>query len=184
MKMQEKILLHVCCAPCAIVPHRMLQAENFAVATFFYNPNIQPYKEFCRRRDAVREWAARDAWTLTLRDEYPIEEWLSGALQEAAGRCAYCYRSRLEEAANQALAAGCRYFTTSLLISPYQQHDKIAALGKAVGENKGIEFLYRDFRPQWSAGVQASREAELYRQPYCGCIFSERDRYSNLDTRI
>jgi len=175
--MTDKVLLHVCCAPCALAPYRRLQQEGLQVQAFFFNPNIQPYKEFCRRRDTVRQWAEAEGWQISYDLDYPLEQWVRAALADGAGRCHYCYLVRLERAAAEAKLQGCRYFTTSLLISPYQQHELIAAVGKAVGERAGVEFLYRDFRTNWEEGVRISREQELYRQPYCGCVFSERDRY-------
>ena len=92
-------------------------------------------------------------------------------------RCGYCYRVRMEETAKYAAENGYDSFTTTLLISPYQNHEMICAVAKAMGEKYGVEFLYRDFRPLFQAGQEYAREHGFYMQKYCGCIFSEEDRY-------
>ena len=99
------------------------------------------------------------------------------------GRCAYCYRVRMEETARYAAQNGYDSFTTSLLISPYQNHEAICATARAMGEKYGVEFLYRDFRPLFQAGQEFARAHGLYMQKYCGCIFSEEDRYMGAKRR-
>ena len=93
------------------------------------------------------------------------------------GRCAYCYRVRMEETARYAAEHGFDSFTTSLLISPYQNHEAICAVARAMGGEYGVEFLYRDFRPLFREGQQFARDHGFYMQKYCGCVFSEEDRY-------
>jgi len=173
------LLVHICCAPCACLPVRSLREEGYRIKAFFYNPNIHPFREYQRRRDAVAKWAEHEAVAVTYASGYQLEEFLQGAVptHQAGERCRYCYQLRLDAAAAQAAAAGCPVFTTSLLISPYQKHDLIKELGQESAARHGVEFLYRDLRPLWRAGVALSKELDLYRQPYCGCIYSEKERY-------
>ncbi|MBP2652876.1 MAG: queH [Firmicutes bacterium] len=171
------MLLHVCCGPCAAYPVEYLKAKGFDVVGYFYNPNIHPYKEFRRRLETAEEFAAKVGLEFIIDDSYQLEDFLRLALDAPEGRCRECYHLRLRQAARYAKANGYDYFTTTLLVSPYQQHDVIKAIGENIAAQEGIAFLYFDFRLGWHEGVKISKELELYRQPYCGCVFSERDRY-------
>lgn len=173
-----RVLMHICCGPCSIFPLQSLREQGYNDITgYFYNPNIHPYKEFTRRLDTLKEFAALRDLPLIVDDRYTLEEFLSAALQAPQGRCRMCYEVRLRQAAAYAKAEGYEAFTTSLLVSPYQKHDLIREVGEQVAAEFGVAFLYQDFRTGWSEGVQTSRDLELYRQPYCGCIFSEKERY-------
>jgi len=171
------ILLHVCCANCAIYPLRVLREQNHQVAGYFFNHNIHPYQEYERRLHAVRNFAGQVGLEMRYRDEYRLEEFLSRTATEPESRCDYCYRSRLEDTARVAAEEGFDAFTTSLLYSRYQQHEKIRQYGLDLASRFQIEFFYQDFRPGWQEGIKASRALGLYRQQYCGCIYSEKDRY-------
>ncbi len=173
-----KMLLHVCCGPCACFPVKRLREQGHELVGFFYNPNIHPYKEFARRLETAREFAAKVGLDLAVDPAYTLEEYLSSALAAGGGRCRNCYELRLRQAARYAREHDFDCFTTTLLVSPYQQHETIKAVGESVAAHEGVPFCYIDFRPGWQEGVQTSKELELYRQPYCGCIFSERDRYN------
>ena len=172
-----RILLHICCGPCAAFPVRHLCEQGHELTGYFYNPNIHPYKEFRRRLDTSREFAAKEGLDLVVDDAYTLEDFLAGALAAGADRCRACYELRLDRAAAYAAAHGYDCFTTTLLVSPYQRHEAIRAAGERAADGAGVPFLYIDFRPGWPEGVRISKELELYRQPYCGCVFSERDRY-------
>lgn len=172
-----KILLHMCCANCAIYPLNMLRGENHEVTGFFFNHNIHPYQEYRRRLDTVQQYAERADLEMIIRDEYLLEEFLGQVAESPGSRCDYCYRSRLEEAARTAAERGCEAFTSSLLYSRYQQHDTIRAWGEDMAKRYAVPFLYRDFRPGWKEGINISKAMGLYRQQYCGCIYSEKDRY-------
>jgi predicted adenine nucleotide alpha hydrolase (AANH) superfamily ATPase len=172
-----RLLLHVCCGPCAIYPVEVLGAQGHQVTGFFHNPNIHPYLEFRRRSDAVREFAARVGLEVIYRNDYQLEEFLAEVAPRPDRRCDYCYRSRLEETARLAAAEGFDGFSTTLLYSRYQQHEKIRTFGAELAERFGVSFLYQDFRPGWQQGIAASKSMGLYRQPYCGCIYSEKERY-------
>jgi epoxyqueuosine reductase len=170
----SRLLLHICCAPCLCHPHRVLTAEAVDFTGFWYNPNIQPYREYQARLQAVEDFTRTRKMPAVFRDEYPLERTLELLARE---RCRGCYRVRLEETARQAKAQGFQAFSSTLLYSIYQKHDLIKDLGRELAQEYGIEFYYRDFRPGWEEGRRLSVEHGLYRQKYCGCIFSERDRY-------
>ena len=171
------ILLHICCANCAIYPVRTLRESGHDVDGYFFNHNIHPYQEYRRRLQAVEEYASATDLNVIYKDEYLLEDFLAQVATEPAGRCTYCYQSRLKEAAAYATVAGYDAFTTSLLYSRYQNHELIRKLGEELGRHYGIEFLYDDFRAGWQEGIKASKSMGLYRQQYCGCIYSEKDRY-------
>jgi predicted adenine nucleotide alpha hydrolase (AANH) superfamily ATPase len=171
------VLLHVCCANCAIYPVKVLREQNHQVTGFFFNPNIHPYQEFKRRLDTVRDYAERTELPMTYRDDYLLEEFLARTAPAPGSRCGYCYHSRLEETASFAARNGYEALSTSLLYSRFQQHDTIREYGQALARRFGIDFLYQDFRAGWKEGIDASRAMGLYRQQYCGCIYSEKDRY-------
>ena len=114
---------------------------------------------------------------LVVVNEYGLRQFVQNVADNIDGRCGYCYRVRMEETARYAAEHGFDSFTTSLLISPYQNHEAIVAVARAMGQEYGVEFLYRDFRPLFRAGQDFAREHGFYMQKYCGCIFSEEDRY-------
>jgi predicted adenine nucleotide alpha hydrolase (AANH) superfamily ATPase len=171
------VLLHICCAPCAIYPLGELRAGGMAVTGFFYNHNIHPYREYRQRLDTVREYATKVDLPVIYRDEYRLEEFLATVAANPSTRCLYCYASRLEMAAKTAVAGGFDAFTSSLLYSRYQKHDIIREIGERLGAQYNVHFLYDDFRRGWRQGIDISRELGLYRQQYCGCIYSEKERY-------
>jgi predicted adenine nucleotide alpha hydrolase (AANH) superfamily ATPase len=172
-----KILLHTCCAPCACYPTEKLTQAGQQFTLLFYNPNIQPYKEFKHRLATLREFVVKKNYQLVLDKSYPLETWVRGALNEPTVRCAYCYRTRLRYAAAYAASNGFDAFSTTLLVSPYQKHDLIRQLAEEAADEFKIPFYYEDFRVGYQRGVDISLELGLYRQPYCGCVFSERDRF-------
>ncbi|RJQ08737.1 MAG: hypothetical protein C4551_04710 [Bacillota bacterium] len=176
------MLLHVCCGPCAVHPHRALVAEGYSPLGFFFNPNIQPSREYRRRLDTAQDYASRSGLDLEVAGGYRPELHLEATLpvrKDRDVRCRACYDLRLTEAAREATARGLGEFTTTLLVSPYQLHDEVRRAGEAAAERAGgeVRFTYRDFRPGWREGVALSRELGLYRQPYCGCLWSEVERY-------
>lgn len=172
-----KILLHTCCGPCSIFPTMRLADEGHEFSLYYFNPNIHPYKEFKRRLNTLREYALLKKYTLIVDKNYPLEECVRGMLDEPTVRCAYCYRVRLEKTAIYAKENDFEAFSTSLLVSPYQKHDLIKLIAEEIAAKVGIPFYYEDYRNGYQEGVEVSKELEMYRQPYCGCVFSERDRY-------
>jgi hypothetical protein len=176
------ILLHICCANCAIYPVRVLREAHHEVTGFFFNHNIHPYQEYRRRLDTVKAYVATAELPLICIDEYGLEDFLSQVAQDPAGRCAYCYQSRLRRAAEFAASNGFDAFTSSLLYSRYQNHTLIRQSGEELAKQYAIPFLYQDFRSGWQEGIHASKAMGLYRQQYCGCIYSEKDRYHPRST--
>jgi predicted adenine nucleotide alpha hydrolase (AANH) superfamily ATPase len=156
---------------------QVLRAEGQQVTGFFFNPNIHPYQEYLRRLETLRKYADLAGLKVIYRDEYLLEEFLANVASTPAQRCLYCYASRLEAAAAEAVRLGFDAFTTTLLYSRYQKHDVIRDTGKRVGEKFGITFHYADFRKGWQEGIAVSKKMEFYRQQYCGCIYSEKERY-------
>ena len=171
-----KILLHICCAPCAIYPVQSLTRGTHEVHGFFYNPNIQPYQEFARRAAALEELAALRQLPVIWDRAYDLEHFLRLVAFREEERCRFCYHLRLSRAAQAARQGGFDAFTSTLLYSKYQKHELIREMGEDAAREAGPPFYYQDFRPGWRQGQDESRELGLYRQKYCGCIFSERDR--------
>jgi tRNA A37 threonylcarbamoyladenosine dehydratase/predicted adenine nucleotide alpha hydrolase (AANH) superfamily ATPase len=173
-----KLLFHCCCGPCAAGCIESLADETVAPTLFWYNPNIHPSAEYRSRRNALSAFAAAQKLELEMADEYGLRSFLreTASKTEAPERCELCYRMRLTKTAEYAAEKGFDAFSTSLLISPYQQHDVIRRLGEELAARYGMEFLYRDFRPLFRHGQAQARALGLYMQKYCGCIYSEEER--------
>lgn len=171
------ILLHICCANCAIYPVKTMREAGHDVTGYFFNHNIHPYQEYRRRLEAVETYAEIINLKVVYKDEYRLEEFLSQVASQPTNRCTYCYQSRLRQVAEQAVQQGYDAFSTSLLYSRYQNHELIRKLGEELASHYGITFLYEDFRQGWQDGIKASKVMGLYRQQYCGCIYSEKERY-------
>lgn len=175
-----KLLLHACCGPCACYPTEKLSGAGTAFSILYYNPNIHPYKEFKLRLRTLREFCERKDYDLIIDKAYPLEECVRGMLcetEQGSPRCAFCYRLRLRYAAAFAKEHGFDAFSTTLLVSPYQKHELIRKEAEAAAAEFGVPFYYEDWREGYQRGVELSLELGLYRQQYCGCVFSERDRY-------
>ncbi len=173
-----KTLLHICCANCAIYPVQILRDQGHDVTGYSYNPNIHPYLEFKRRLDTLKDYAERTDLSVIYREEYLLETFLAHVAADPAGRCSYCYQSRLEETARYAAENDYEAFTSSLLYSRFQKHAEIREQGETLARRFGIEFIYHNFRKGWNEGIAISKSMGLYRQQYCGCIYSEQDRYA------
>jgi len=164
------------------MPMADLRGEGHELRGLFYNPNIQPYTESQRRRETLEAWAQDQELPLIVQDEYEPEKWLRNVAWREDERCTPCLGQRLERAAAVAKKGGFDAFSTTLLYSIRQKHRLIKELGEAIGRGRGVKFLYRDWRPFWQEGIERSLAAGMYRQQYCGCIFSERDRYLGRPT--
>ncbi len=173
-----KTLLHSCCAPCSVACIEALREEGIEPVGFWYNPNIHPLLEYRARRDALIAYADRIGMELIAQDEYGLREFVAAVAPDIDGRCGHCYAVRADRTAAYAAAHGFESFTTTLLISPYQDHERLKAAMRAAGERHGVTFLARDFRPLFRGGQKKAREMELYMQKYCGCVFSEEERYT------
>lgn len=211
-----RILVHICCGPCAITVLQRLSGAGHTLAGFFLNPNIHPLAEYLRRREGAVQVAERLGIPLILPDAEPendapwhapdllreagIEAQVSGAfpphprLPDTAnpvpwlrlmagreeGRCELCWRIRLWRTARRAARDGFDAFTSSLLYSRHQNHALITALGEQAAAMYGITFAYEDFRTSWQQGIALSKEWGIYRQQYCGCVYSEYERYAKM----
>lgn len=173
------ILLHTCCGPCSIYPVISLREKGYDLRGFFYNPNIHPYTEFCKRKDTLKEYAAKIELPVIIDKNYELIEFLRNLSFRENERCRFCYELRLRKTAQIAKKGKLDAFTTTLLVSPRQNHNLLKELGTAIGKEVGVPFYYEDFRPGYKTAVQISKEENMYRQQYCGCIYSERDRYYN-----
>jgi epoxyqueuosine reductase len=176
-----RVLLHICCANCAIYPLQQLRGRGDAVAGYFFNPNIHPYQEYQKRLESLKRYSEIEGLEVICRDEYLLEEFLKNVSHRVDQRCGYCYTVRLEAAAREAKEKGFDQFSTTLLQSAHQNHALIRETGERIGREIGIPFYYEDFRPGWRKGLEVSKAMGLYRQQYCGCIYSEKERY--LPTR-
>ena len=171
------LLLHICCAPCSIMCVKTLRAEGIEPTGFWDNPNIHPFTEFRMRRNTLTEYAKSVGLELVVHGGYGLRPFLGEVGGDFDGRCAVCYRLRMRSAARYAAENGFSHFSSTLLISPYQNHELLAETAHAAGKEFGVSFLYRDFRPFFREGQECARALGLYMQKYCGCIFSEEERY-------
>jgi predicted adenine nucleotide alpha hydrolase (AANH) superfamily ATPase len=144
---------------------------------FFFKHNIHPYTECLKRQDTLEKYSSTIDLKVIYQEGYDLEGFIRGIAYRVANRCDYCYHERLKSTALMAKRGKFDYFTTTLLYSKYQKHDDIKSIGEAVGKSVGVPFLYNDFRPGWKTGVTESKRLGMYRQQYCGCIYSEKERY-------
>lgn len=174
----RRLLLHACCGPCAAYPTQQLRREEFAVAAFWYNPNIHPFAEHERRREAMARFAAAAELELRTAEGYDLVPFLRAvAGHESLGeRCRICYRLRLERTARAAREGGFDAFSTTLLISPHQDEAALREIGEEVGAAAGVPFYYERFRRGYGERGRQARELGLYLQDYCGCLYSEWER--------
>ncbi len=172
-----RILLHVCCGPCTVYPLQVLRDESIEVTGYFYNPNIHPYREFKRRIGALVAFAGKKKFALEIDRNYGLTEYLRRVVHHENNRCSICYDMRLTRTAARAVELGMDGFSTTLLYSKYQNHALLKEKCGQLAEKHGLQFVYRDFRKGWQQGIDESIAMDLYRQPYCGCIYSEQERY-------
>ena len=173
-----KLLMHACCAPCSVYCVDTLRKENIEPTIYWYNPNIHPYMEYKARRDTLKKYAEIENLNVIFNDEYGLDDFCKEAVKDLNARCInYCYPVRLRKTFEYAKQNGYDAVTTTLLYSIYQKHDYIKKLCEDLSKEYGIDFLYRDFRIGFWEGHDKAKELELYMQKYCGCIFSEEDRY-------
>ena len=179
MGIPTKILLHSCCAPCSLQFVKALNEEKILPDLHWYNPNIHPFTEYRSRRDSLQEFAGKAGLSLVMEDEYGLRVFVKEVElnTKPSFRCVFCYRLRLEKTAALAAEKGYDAFSATLLISPYQDHELIREIGEELSAVYGVEFFYRDFRPRFRQGQKEAREAGYYMQKYCGCIYSEEERY-------
>lgn len=169
--------MHICCSNCSIYPLQELTGRGLEVRGLWYNPNIHPYTEYEKRLESLKK--LQGLWNLDIEyaDEYALDDFLKSIVSRGKDRCSFCYYMRLERTAGLARKMSFDLFTTSLLASPYQKFDMIIQMGEEIGKRHGIGFHSEDLRQGWSISRGLSKELDLYRQKYCGCIYSEMERF-------
>ncbi len=172
-----RVLLHVCCGPCCIYPVKSLRNDGAEVMGFFYKHNIHPYSECLKRQQTLQDYAERIDLRVIYQEGYDLEGFLQNAVYREAHRCRQCYHDRLKSTALLAKRGKFNYFSSTLLYSKFQNHELVRSTGESIGKSIGVPFLYDDFRKGWKEGVETSKELGMYRQQYCGCIYSEKERY-------
>ena len=144
---------------------------------FFYRHNIHPFTECLKREETLKQYAQSIALKMIYQSGYELEKFLRGMAFREKDRCRVCYFERLNATALVAKKGKFNAFSTTLLYSRFQNHDLIRQTGESIAKKHGIQFFYHDFRDGWKQGVEESKALGLYRQQYCGCIYSEKDRY-------
>ncbi|MBN2120375.1 MAG: epoxyqueuosine reductase QueH [Candidatus Omnitrophica bacterium] len=175
----SKVLLHICCAGCATVCIQRLKAQGFEVSGVFYNPNIHPEEEYKKRKEDFFKISKK--FSLKAVDaEYDLDSWfefIKGCEEEKEGgrRCSLCFEFRLRKVCNISAREGFDFFATSLTISPHKNSKIINQIGSSIDVKR---FLSRDFKKEdgFKESVKLSKELGLYRQNYCGCIFSQQNK--------
>ncbi len=178
------LLLHICCACCLCAPLNELRKEGFKVTGLFYNPNIHPLLEFRRRLKALRVFQESDPIPVIYHEEYGLREYLKGVNYEGIDRCADCYTMRLRFAAIYARENGFEAFTSTMLFSVYQNHEQLKMFSENLSREYGIDFVYRDYRYLSECSKDIAKKKMIYRQGYCGCIFSEYERYKDTTREL
>lgn len=176
------LLLHSCCAPCSSYVLEYL-SEYFNIIILFYNPNIMPFDEYNLRLNEQKKLVSRLKTKNSVKvveGEYDVNDFLEAVKgledePEGGARCEKCFRLRLNEAAVFSRELGVDYFTTTLTVSPHKNSQLINAIGQGVSEKYGVEFLQSDFKKRngYKRSIELSKQYNLYRQNYCGCIYSK-----------
>lgn len=170
-----KLLIHICCAPCLIYPFKIIREHNFEVKGFFYNPNIHPENEFNLRWKSLEEYSKKINLDV-IKQSYNPDEFFNCISPNKKERCQFCWQMRLEKTAFFAKENNFDYFTTSLLVSPHQNHNKLKQISQAVALKFGVKLFYYDFREGFMGSRITAKENNLYLQKYCGCNYSIAER--------
>jgi len=171
-----KLLMHICCANCALLPLKHLDLRGIDVRGLWFNPNIHPEDEYLKRLDSVQKLEGLQDLEIEYAAGYGIRKFMASLEGHSGIRCEACYRMRLDETARTARKMGLDGFTTSLLASPFQKFDLIVETGQLVAKRHSMPFYWQDLRHGWREGARLSRQLGLYRQYYCGCVFSKEER--------
>jgi len=175
----ETIALHACCAPCAASVAPLLRASGAEPIAYYANPNIHPAMEWLTRLEALQQYAAMVGLEVDFEPEYGLSRFLGTTLGlKGVDRCRRCFTMRLAATAEWAARRGLERFTTTLLVSPYQDRDAVIEAGEEAASQYGVDFVGTDFRAEFRHGQARAKELGLYRQAYCGCVFSEAERYA------
>jgi len=173
-----KLLMHMCCSNCSLYPLEGLLLKGIDVKGLWFNPNIHPLAEYQQRLDSLQR--LQRLWGLDVEyiDHYDLDTFIRKIGDPTDNRCIRCYAMRLEETARTAKKMNLDGFTTSMLVSPYQKFDAIVNIARELSKIHSIAFYFEDFRNGYRGSIPLSKELGLYRQRYCGCIYSEMERYS------
>lgn len=172
-----KILLHTCCAPCLNGTLKAFDQKEHQVTSYFYNPNIHPYQEFKNRLNSLKEYTKSKNIELIADEEYGLRKFITMVKDDLNDRCTFCYTDRIYQTAKKAKELGYEAFSSTLLVSPYQMHEAIKEKAEEFAKEFGLKFFYIDPRVYFREGNNEAREMGVYMQKYCGCIFSEEERY-------
>jgi predicted adenine nucleotide alpha hydrolase (AANH) superfamily ATPase len=175
----NKVLIHVCCAHCAAYTAEYWRQQGYDASGFWYNPNIHPFTEHQQRLEAMQKLAEEIDLPLIISPDYDMVEFFRRVAGHESERCGDCFELRLAATAKTARDNGFNAFTTTLLISPHQKHDLIKEIGDKTAAEYGVEFLYADLRKRYSDSRHITKPMDLYRQQYCGCVYSEWERYQD-----
>ncbi len=176
----NSVLVHCCCAHCTAYTVEHWRRQGYELSALWYNPNIHPYIEHQNRLEAMQYLAKELDFPLIITDGYDIIEYFRRVTGHEARRCRYCFHLRLQKTAETAVRLGFAAFTSSLLISPHQKHDLLFEIGNNLTEETGIPYLYTDLRKYYSDSRRITKPMALYRQQYCGCVYSEWERYASI----
>ena len=176
----KSVLIHSCCAHCAAYTVEYWRQQGCEVSALWYNPNIHPYLEHQHRLEAMQSLAQEIGLPLIIIEGYGIIDYFRQVAGHESERCQYCFRLRLSKTAEAARERGFDAFTTTLLISPQQKHDLLQEIGNELAGERGIAFLYADLRKRYSDSRRMTKPLNLHRQQYCGCVYSEWERYANI----
>ncbi len=178
-----KLLLHICCGPCTVGTMKAINDPSIEITGYWYNPNIHPYTEYKSRLNALIDFAKTINLDLVIEDVYGLKQFVKMVASDLTNRCSKCYTDRLYQVARKAKELGYDAFSSTLLVSPYQQHERMKEIAYEIAKEIGIDFYYVDPRPYFREGNKEARDKGLYMQKYCGCIFSEEERYLNKNKK-
>jgi hypothetical protein len=154
-----------------------MREDGLEVMGFFYRHNIHPYTECLKRQEALEAYAEQINLKVIYQEGYDLEGFIRNVAFRESERCNYCYHDRLRSTALLAKRGKFDYFSSTLLYSKHQKHELIRSMGESIGKSVGVPFLYHDYREGWKEGIECSKQMGLYRQHYCGCIYSEKERF-------
>ena len=171
-------MLHACCAHCTAYTVEYWRGQGFEVDVFWYNPNIHPFTEYCNRLEAEKTLSKETLFPLIISEEYDMIKFFRAVAGNETDRCRHCFELRLSRTANLANNGNYAGFTTTLLISPHQKHDLLKQIGEKEANLHNTRFFYADLRKRYSDSRHITKPMNLYRQQYCGCLYSEWERYN------
>ena len=176
----KSVLIHSCCAHCTAYTARYWREQGYEVTALWYNPNIHPYMEHQQRLEAMQSLAQEVNLSLMVNEGYDMVDYFRQVVGHEGQRCQFCFHLRLSKTAETASQMGFNAFTTTLLISPHQKHDLIREIGNQLADEKAVPFLYVDLRKHYSDSRRMTKPLNFYRQQYCGCVYSEWERYADI----